>query len=63
MKEAILIGAILVGLFFLMRKTPSSLPALDISMPNTRDIPQCPLGTNRRKNGLDCKINGDRFGL
>jgi hypothetical protein len=62
MKEAVIIGIVLVGLYLFMQKSPH-LTALDNSMPNTRDVPQCPLGANRRNNGLDCKIKGDRFAL
>jgi hypothetical protein len=32
-------------------------------MPNTKEVPPCPVGMDRAANGLDCKSKGDRYGL
>jgi len=32
-------------------------------MPDSRPIPPCPLGSERGRNGKDCKSQGDLYGL
>jgi hypothetical protein len=30
-------------------------------LPNSKEIPPCPLGTQRHANGLDCRVMGDNM--
>ena len=32
-------------------------------LPDSRPIPPCPLGSERGRNGKDCKSQGDLYGL
>jgi hypothetical protein len=32
-------------------------------LPNSKEVPKCPAGSERGKNGLDCKSMGDLYGL
>jgi hypothetical protein len=52
-KILLLIGALLI-MFYMSREHFA---------PDSRVLPPCPLGTERGRNGLDCKSKGDLYGM